>query len=61
MKCANENPLKISDFRGIEDKDKSEKLFLSLDEKWIAQKAKFINEKMNENSFYNSILKTYKN
>ena len=59
MKCANKNPLKISDFRGIEDKDKSQNLFQALDEKWNAQKALFINQKMKENSFYNSILKTY--
>ena len=59
MKCANKNPLKISDFRGIEDKDKSENLFKALDEKWNAKKAEFINEKMKENSFYYAILKTY--
>ena len=59
MKVANKNPLKISDFRGIEDKDKSENLFKALDEKWNEKKAEFLNEKMKENSFYYSILKTY--
>ena len=59
MKIANKNPLKIPDFRGIEDKDKSENLFKALDEKWNEKKAEFLNEEMKENSFYYSILKTY--
>ena len=59
MSLANKNPLKIQDFRGISDEDKSENLYITLNEKWIQKKAEFQNMKMKENSFYNCILKTY--
>ena len=59
MTLANKNPLKIKDFRGISEEDKSHNLYLALNEKWNLKKKEFRNEKMKENAFYNSILKTY--
>ena len=46
MSLANKNPLKIQDFRGISDEDKSENLYITLNEKWIQKKAEFQNTKM---------------
>ena len=59
MSLANKNPLKIQDFRGISDEDKSQNLYKDLDVKWKEKKEEFQNQKMKKNSFYNSILKTY--
>ena len=59
MSLANKNPLKIQDFCGISDEDKSQNLYITLNEKWLQKKAEFQNMKMKENSFYNCILKTY--
>ena len=59
MTLANKNPLKIKDFRGISEEDKSHNLYLALNEKWNLKKNEFRNEKIKENAFYNSILKTY--
>ena len=59
MSLANKNPLKIQDFRGISDEDKSQNLYKDLDIKWKEKKEEFKNKKMKENAFYNSILKTY--
>ena len=59
MSLANKNPLKIQDFRGISDEDKSQNLYKDLDVKWKEKKEEFQNQKMKENAFYNSILKTY--
>ena len=59
MSLANKNPLKIQDFRGIQDEDKSENLYISLNEKWNQKKDEFQNEKAKKNSFYYCILKIY--
>ena len=59
MSMANKNPLKIQDFRGIADEDKSQNLYITLNEKWNQKKDEFQNKKMKENAFYNCILKTY--
>ena len=59
MKLANKNPLKIPNFRGIEEKDQSRNLYKPLNEKWSEEKIKFDNGRIRENSFYKSILKTY--
>ena len=56
---ANKNPLKISDFKGISNEDKSETLYKALNEKWISQKEKYQPGSIEENAFYYSILKTY--
>ena len=59
MSLANKNPLKIADFRGISDEDKSKNLYKALNEKWNEKKSQFQNQIMEENAFYNAILKTY--
>ena len=59
MTLANKKSLKIKDFRGISEEDKSHNLYLALNEKWNLKKNEFRNEKIKENAFYNSILKTY--
>ena len=59
MSLANKKPLKIKDFGGIAYKDKSQNLYKALNEKWKEKKEEFKNKNMTENTFYNSILKTY--
>ena len=59
VKAANKNPLKISDFEGISNEDKSKTLYKALNEKWNSQIEKYKSGKIEENAFYYSILKTY--
>ena len=59
IKAANKNPLKISDFEGISNEDKSITLYQALNEKWNSQLEKYQSGKIEENAFYYSILKTY--
>ena len=61
MKLANKNPLKISDFDGVGEKDQSENLLKPVSEKWYKEKTKKENENENygKNLFFKSILKTY--
>ena len=55
MKLANKTPLKIPNFRGIEEKDQSKNLYKPLSEKWNEEKIKFDHGRVRENSFYKSI------
>ena len=59
MSLANKNPLKIPDFKGISEEDKSQNLYNALNEKWKVKKEEFQNQKMEENAFYKSIINTY--
>ena len=59
MTLANKNSLKVQDFRGISEGDKSQNLYKALSEKWKLKKEEFKNQNMKENSFYLSILNTY--
>ena len=60
MKIANKTPLKIPDFRGVGNKDKSENLVKPVYEKWHIKKNKVKKEEdFEENLFFKSILKSY--
>ena len=59
MSLANKNPLKIPDFKGISEEDKSQNLYNALNEKWKVKKEEFQNQKIEENAFYKSIINTY--
>ena len=59
MKIANKNPLNISDFNGIGEKDHSENLVKPISEKWYEEKGKIKDEKYPNNLFFKSILKAY--
>ena len=59
MKLANKNPLKISDFEGVGEKDQSENLLKPVSDKWYKEKEKIKDENYGENLFYKSILKAY--
>ena len=59
MSLANKNSLKIKDFGGIPDEDKSENLYIALNEKWNKTKNEFQNEKTKKNDFYYCIMKIY--
>ena len=59
MSLANKNPLKILDFKGISEEDKSQNLYKALNEKWKEKKEEFQNQKMEENAFYKSIINTF--
>ena len=59
MRKANKEPLKISDFEGVGEKDHAENLLKPLLEKWNTEKEKVQNENYKKNLLYNTILKTY--
>ena len=59
MKKANKQPLKISDFEAIGDKDRVENLLKPVSEKWYKEKEKIQNENYEKNLLFKSILKAY--
>ena len=59
MKLANKAPLRVTDFKGLSEKDQSQNLLKPLYEKWKSQKAKAKNINLEENAFFYAILKTY--
>ena len=59
MKKANKEPLKISDFEAIGEKDRVENLYKPVSEKWHKEKEKIQNENYEKNLLFKSILKAY--
>ena len=59
MKKANKQPLKISDFEAIGEKDRVENLLKPVSEKWYKEKEKIQNENYEKNLLFKSILKAY--
>ena len=59
MKLANNDHLKISDFKGIGEEDHSENLFKPILDKWNKEKSKVKDENYKKNLFFKSILKVY--
>jgi len=59
MKLARKNPLNISDFKDVGEKDQSENLIKPVSEKWYKEKEKIKDGNYRKNLFYKSILKAY--
>ena len=59
MRKANKEPLKISDFEAIGEKDRAENLLKPVSEKWYQEKEKIQNENYEKNLLFKSILKAY--
>ena len=55
MKLANKNPLNISDFEGVREKDQSENLLKPVSEKWYQEKDKIKDGIMEKIYFINQI------